>query len=169
MTKQELITHFSSNSLTISGVTEKLIISPLRSVHAEQWIEFEQNHHPHPWSAQNIKSSLDSHICLGLWQDSALIGYAVLSLIAEESELLLFVLHRDWRSKGVAAAFLRAILSALTQVAERMYLEVRESNTAAIHLYDACGFNQVGTRPNYYPHKKYGSEDALIFAIELGG
>ena len=50
--------------------------------------------------------------------------------------------------------------------AERVFLEVRPSNTHAIALYDTMGFNEIGRRPNYYPGKR-GREDALVMAIEL--
>ena len=43
-------------------------------------------------------------------------------------------------------------------------LEVRESNEAAIRLYDALGFTEIGRRPNYYFHPK---EDARILRKDL--
>ena len=50
--------------------------------------------------------------------------------------------------------------------AERVFLEVRPSNTAAIALYDSAGFNEIGKRPNYYPGPR-GREDAIVMAMEL--
>jgi len=44
---------------------------------------------------------------------------------------------------------------------------VRLSNNAAIALYRAQGFNEVGMRKNYYPGEN-GREDALILAKDLG-
>jgi ribosomal-protein-alanine N-acetyltransferase len=43
---------------------------------------------------------------------------------------------------------------------------VRPSNSAAIALYDAEGFNEIGRRPRYYPARN-GREDALVMALEL--
>lgn len=144
-----------------------LTIAYLLDKDLDAWCELEQGHHHQPWSASNIRSSLEAHICLGLRFQEQLIGHAVLNIALDEAELLLFVLHKDWRGKGVAAAFLRTLLSATAAHAQRMYLEVRASNSPAINLYEACGFNQVGTRPNYYPAKNGRAEDALIFAMEL--
>jgi len=42
-------------------------------------------------------------------------------------------------------------------------LEVRQSNNAAISLYEKLGFKQVGCRPNYYSNPK---EAALILRKE---
>ena len=39
-------------------------------------------------------------------------------------------------------------------------LEVRESNTAAVRLYEGCGYHLVGKRPRYYE----GTEDALLLS-----
>jgi ribosomal-protein-alanine N-acetyltransferase len=47
-----------------------------------------------------------------------------------------------------------------------MFLEVRPSNEAARRLYDKLGFNEIGTRHNYYPAAQ-GREDALILAKQL--
>lgn len=126
----------------------------------------EQGHHAHPWSVNHLADSLENHCCVGLWHDSLLVAHAVLSFVAGEAELLLFVLHKEWRKKGVASAFLRAIMAGAAGAAASMFLEVRRSNQAAIYLYEACGFNEIGVRPAYYPASK-GREDALIYAAEL--
>ena len=46
-----------------------------------------------------------------------------------------------------------------------LYLEVRESNSAARALYESLGFEQVGRRRGYY---QYPSEDALLLRRDLG-
>jgi ribosomal-protein-alanine N-acetyltransferase len=43
--------------------------------------------------------------------------------------------------------------------ARRATLEVRESNTAALQLYERLGFHVAARRPGYYTNP---SEDALI-------
>lgn len=45
-------------------------------------------------------------------------------------------------------------------------LEVRESNTAAIALYESSGFHELGVRRDYYPADD-GREDAIILAKYL--
>ena len=47
-----------------------------------------------------------------------------------------------------------------------MLLEVRPSNTAAINCYNAAGFNEIGSRKDYYPARD-GREDALLFARQI--
>ena len=53
------------------------------------------------------------------------------------------------------------------QGAQRIFLEVRPSNTHAIDLYHDEGFNEIGRRPRYYPAHDGRREDAIVMAMEL--
>ncbi|MFN3324572.1 MAG: GNAT family N-acetyltransferase [Bryobacteraceae bacterium] len=64
-----------------------------------------------------------------------------------EREILNIAVHPDARRSGVAAALLKAEFS---RGPGDFFLEVRESNTAARNLYRKAGFEEVGTRPDYY-------------------
>lgn len=131
----------------------------------------------HGWVENNIASSLSSsHHCLGLMCEGEWIAHAVFSLAADEAELLILSVAKAWQGKGVATAFLSAIFPCLAHYAREVFLEVRESNSAAITLYDQLGFNQLGVRPNYYPpvisNQSSGQpsskkEDALIFGLNI--
>lgn len=126
----------------------------------------------HGWTGENILSSLDSsHHCIGLMHEGEWIAHAVFSLAADEAELLILSVAKAWQGKGVATAFLSAIFPCLAHYAREVFLEVRESNRAAITLYDQLGFNQLGVRPNYYPviaeQPSGRKEDALIFGLNI--
>ena len=51
--------------------------------------------------------------------------------------------------------------------ADDLLLEVRPSNIAAMKLYFAEGFDQVGIRHAYYPAEEGSREDAVIMARSL--
>ena len=71
------------------------------------------------------------------------------------------------RSRGLGRELLRALVRlAGDRGAQRVFLEVRPSNTPALALYHSEGFNEIGRRPRYYPAAQ-GREDALVMAIEL--
>ena len=127
----------------------------------------EQRSHAHPWRLENLRSSLNSHSCIGLKHQGQWVAYGVLSFVVGEAELLLFTVDKNWQGKGLGAHFLRELLVAAGQKASTLFLEVRESNQRAIQLYENLGFNQVGVRPGYYPLPKGGREDALLYAVEL--
>lgn len=126
----------------------------------------------HGWTGKNIVSSLSSsHHCIGLMHEGEWIAHTVFSLAADEAELLILSVAKAWQGKGVATAFLSAIFPCLAHYAHEIFLEVRESNRAAIALYDQLGFNQLGVRPNYYPviseQPSGRKEDALIFGLNI--
>ncbi|MDP1634529.1 MAG: GNAT family N-acetyltransferase, partial [Gallionellaceae bacterium] len=49
---------------------------------------------------------------------------------------------------------------------QRMVLEVRASNQAAIALYRQAGFSDIGLRRDYYPART-GREDAILMGRGL--
>ena len=92
---------------------------------------------------------------------------ACLSVAAGEAHLLNVCIAREYQGNGYGKRLIRRMIDvARWHRAERIFLEVRPSNTAAIALYDQLGFNEIGRRPNYYPGKR-GREDAIVMAIEL--
>ncbi|MCY1457753.1 Ribosomal-protein-alanine acetyltransferase [compost metagenome] len=71
------------------------------------------------------------------------------------------------QTRGLGRLLFRALVKlAREHGAQRVFLEVRPSNTPAVALYHSEGFNEIGRRPRYYPARD-GREDALVMAIEL--
>ena len=83
-----------------------------------------------------------------------------------EADMMNLAVGAEHRRQGIAAALVNALCAALRAEngAELLTLEVRDSNEAAIRLYAALGFTEIGRRPNYYFHPK---EDARILRKDL--
>ncbi len=64
-----------------------------------------------------------------------------------EAELLFIETKPNWRRRGVASALLRDLLR---RCPGDVFLEVRESNHAALALYGSIGFREEGVRRKYY-------------------
>ena len=124
--------------------------------------------YPHPWTYGIFRDCLASgYECWVLDRSGELIGYGVLSVAGGEAHILNICVAPSEQSHGHGRRILARLLDlARWHRAERVFLEVRPSNTSAIALYDSAGFNEIGRRPNYYPGKR-GREDALVMAIEL--
>ena len=93
------------------------------------------------------------------------VGFVMVRHVADESEIHNIVVRRSDRRSGVGAALLAAAMqSAREHGATRVFLEVRESNAAAIAFYASHGFRNVGRRSRYYRNP---DEDALLFELRL--
>jgi ribosomal-protein-alanine N-acetyltransferase len=79
------------------------------------------------------------------------VGFAICRVVRDECELLSIGVVPGWRRRGVAGELLRAsMLRCHAWGARTMFLEVAVDNEPAQALYEAHGFERVGTRPDYY-------------------
>ena len=133
-------------------------------------IAIEHNAYPFPWSVGIFKDCLRiGYRCLVLTDSGQICGYSVFSIAVDEAHLLNLCIAEAERRRGLAALLLEHVTTemALSGV-DRVFLEVRPSNRAAIRLYARQGFRQVGRRPGYYPDED-GREDALVMVRDLEG
>jgi ribosomal protein S18 acetylase RimI-like enzyme len=84
-----------------------------------------------------------------------IVGFAAYSAImtvdAGESTLENMVVAKPWQRQGIGWRLLSAgLFWCRAHASETVFLEVRESNRAAIGLYERAGFSSVGNRPGYY-------------------
>jgi ribosomal-protein-alanine acetyltransferase len=91
-------------------------------------------------------ATIDGYPSIVAETDGRILGFAMYRVVAGEGELLNLAVDPSARRTGVA----RALLQEMMQEAEIWHLEVRESNLAAIALYDSLGFQKVGRRSGYY-------------------
>jgi ribosomal-protein-alanine N-acetyltransferase len=83
----------------------------------------------------------------------------------DEAEVLDVAVDPVARGRGIGRALLADALRGLGKGgARRAYLEVRESNTVALRLYESLGFRRVGRRRGYY---RQPAEDALVLARDV--
>lgn len=100
-------------------------------------------------------------------RDGALAGFIVARAMPPECEIENVVVDDGHRRKGVASALLWTVLEYVrADGAQRIFLEVRESNVAARRLYAAAGFREQGRRKDYY---RDPPEDALILECRTAG
>ncbi|MDO6682024.1 ribosomal protein S18-alanine N-acetyltransferase [Oceanobacter sp. 5_MG-2023] len=134
----------------------------------EAVMAIEQRCQSHPWSREVMLRYLSKeHVVWRLELDGTLIGFAVVTQIAGEAELLDIAIDPDYQGRGFGQQLLQRLLDDVgSKGNERMFLEVRASNMPAIAVYEKLGFCQIGVRRNYYP-AKIGREDALMYCQEL--
>lgn len=92
-------------------------------------------------------------------------GFLIARRVADEVEILNFVVAPGFRRQGIGAALLEFVFRSPELVgSERMFLEVRASNAVAIQFYRSHEFEMTGTRRNYYNSPR---EDAFLFARRM--
>jgi [ribosomal protein S18]-alanine N-acetyltransferase len=96
-------------------------------------------------------------------------GFALIRVVADESELLTIAVDQKWRGKGVGRALLTAVFADLMlSPARRMFLEVEEKNASAIALYKRVGFATISQRKGYYAMPDGSAATALVMTRDLG-
>jgi [ribosomal protein S18]-alanine N-acetyltransferase len=105
-------------------------------------------------------------ILVAEWEGAGgIAGFAAARAIGKEAELQNLAVRPGSRRRGVARRLLEAIHKRLAEAGvERMFLEARVSNLAALNLYRSCGYTGCGLRRNYYASD---GEDALVFERRL--
>ncbi len=91
-------------------------------------------------------------------------GFVLSRGTTDEEELLLIGVDPQFRRQGVGSALLaRFIVDATARGAKRLFLEMREGNSAEA-LYQAHGFSRIARRPAYYRRGTGSPIDAITLA-----
>ncbi len=164
----------------------ELSFLPMQFADLDEVLAIEVVSHIHPWTRGNFADSLAAGhwaYCIRPQIDQAIKGsyldpqilwaYCILFPAVDELHLLNITVSPKLRRLGLAARMMNAIEAvASQQQMPRIILEVRPSNTAAVNLYQAMGYEQIGARKNYYPANPQTGlrEDATVMAksIKLG-
>ena len=120
-----------------------------------------------PWQQEEFIKAVHREDTIYLVADSgsAIVGFCGLWCSMEDADLCHIAVAPEQRSQGIATQLLgMAITECEHRGVKRILLEVRASNTAAIHCYHQMGFVQIGIRKKYYSQPK---EDALLLEHQI--
>ncbi len=146
------------------------LIREMRQSDVARVAAIERQAYEFPWSAGIFRDCLlAGYTSLVVEYRGEIIAYAIMSVAAGEAHLLNLCVAVSERRRGYGRRLLEVVMQrAISAGAERMHLEVRPSNDAALALYANYGFERVGVRKHYY-RASYGSEDAVLLARRLDG
>ena len=145
----------------------KIEIIKMDMCHIDHIMEVENSSFSIPWSKQAFIDEMNNNLSYYVVAEvgGKPIGYGGLWIILDEGHITNIAVHPDHRKNGVANAILQNIMDfAKKNRLVFLTLEVRESNVAAISLYDKFGFRRVGIRKGYYYDN---NEDAVLMTIFL--
>lgn len=139
----------------------------------ERVLALELQSHIHPWTRGNFTDSLAAGhwaYCIENENSSDLIAYFILFPAVDELHLLNITVNPAVRRQGIGMRLMTSVENIARQsYCQRIILEVRPSNLAAIKLYENLGFTLIGKRLQYYPldPKSGEREDAHVLAKSL--
>jgi len=120
------------------------------------------------WSKSTYQQLLQSEnprITLVAEEGDVLCGFVVAQVTGTDCELENIVVNESSQRRGFGLKLMQALITAVRKRgAQRIFLEVRESNTAACGLYAKSGFVVVGNRRSYYHDP---TENAVLYALQL--
>ena len=127
-----------------------------------QVCDIEKENFSLPWSEKSFSDSMERNdtVFLVALADDEIAGYIGCYCIAGEGEITNVAVKSSCRRNGIGGMLLEKLYEegALLDTQE-FFLEVRESNEAAIALYSRQGFVKEGIRKNFYEQPV---ENALI-------
>ncbi len=95
-------------------------------------------------------------------------GFALAQVAADEAEILSIGVIPGWQRQGVGSKLIQGVKRAAAKSgAKRLYLEVAQSNDAALALYKKAGFDKTGRRKGYYAKAGAASEDAIVLSSKI--
>ena len=96
--------------------------------------------------------------------DGEIAGFITGIFLFDNADIYSVATAEKHRKKGIGGKLLQAFFDTLPSEVEAVGLEVRESNSAAISLYEKHGFERVGLRKNFYEQPR---ENAVLYTKQL--
>lgn len=119
-----------------------------------------------PWTMEMLKNEfLRKEFCGALLEeDEKIVGFVCGMTLFEDAELMKVAVAESCRKRGLGGALVDEFYRrAISRGVERIFLEVRVSNAAALALYQGRGYEKTRLRKRYYAD----GEDALEMKKEV--
>lgn len=128
--------------------------------------EIEKVSIPQPWSEAAFTEALtqENAVTLVAEADGEIAGFITGVFLFDNADIYSVATAEQHRKKGIGGKLLQAFFDTLPNKVETVGLEVRESNSAAISLYEKHGFERVGLRKNFYEQPR---ENAVLYTKQL--
>ncbi len=139
-----------------------LFVEKMKASHIENVALLEKECFSTPWSEVGLRAELNNPNArfYVAFSGGRVVGYIGAHNILGEVYITNVAVSKDFRRQGIGNALITHLLNVCAnEDAEFVTLEVRESNSQAIALYEKTGFSNVGSRRNFYENPR---EDAIL-------
>ena len=130
-----------------------IIVRKMQPEDLLQVCEIEKDNFSLPWSEKSFLESMerDDTLFLVALDREEVAGYLGSYCVAGEGEITNVAVKSSYRRQGVGGKLLETLYEEAKALhTQEFFLEVRESNEAAIGLYSRQGFVKEGVRKNFY-------------------
>lgn len=138
------------------------MIRLMQAADVEAVAKIERSVQSHPWTLKQFKDAVTAYQSTVIEVQGQVAGFCILQPVLDEANLLLMAIDPAQQGQGLGYQLLEASVAMLKNNPVQIFLEVRESNQAAIKLYEKSGFHQIDLRKNYYPNANGSREHAII-------
>lgn len=138
------------------------MIRLMQAVDVEAVAKIERSVQSHPWTLKQFEDAVTAYQSTVIEVQGQVAGFCILQPVLDEANLLLMAIDPAQQGQGLGYQLLEASVAMLKNNPVQIFLEVRESNQAAIKLYEKSGFHQIDLRKNYYPNANGSREHAII-------
>lgn len=152
----------------IQEIVMVIQIRPMSESDLDAVYDIEKNAHISPWSReillQCIVIGYDCRVIEIMATNKTFIGgYIIIRHSDSIGHILNLCIAKSFQSKGYGRALLVSVIQSFSELChiKSLVLEVRPSNSAAIHLYHSLGFEQVDIKKGYY-NEGIVIEDAIL-------
>ena len=131
----------------------EIIVRKMQPEDLLQVCEIEKDNFSLPWSEKSFLESMERNDTLFLvaLNGEEVAGYLGCYCVAGEGEITNVAVKSSYRRQGIGGKLLETLYEEAKALhTQEFFLEVRESNEAAIGLYSRQGFVKEGVRKNFY-------------------
>lgn len=154
------------------GRVKPFHVQPLVQIFADECARLHAASFPHPWTGPDLERLIGAADCLGEAavesRGRVLFGFVLSRRVLDEAEILTVAVDAPLRRSGIGRRLMDVHLPRLARFGTRtVFLEVAETNKAALKLYARLGFEEVGRRANYTRTASGGHVTALTMRRRL--
>lgn len=121
----------------------------------------------YPWPEPALARALQAGELQLATVGNQTIGFLVSQAVLDETTLMHLAVAGEYQRKGWGRQMMQGWVQQQRQAGQqRLLLEVRSTNQAAVSLYRSLGFDTIGERRGYYVSPD-GVDDALVMALDL--
>lgn len=144
-----------------------ILIEEMNKGNIQDVMNIQDSHIHEILSEDTILKDLSSPLSYYIYAkvDDKVVGFCGINILHDHADITGIAVQKELCNKGIGKTLIRNIMSKCKSLnLNEIFLEVRESNTAAQTFYESLNFEKINERKGYYDK---GKEDAYIYVLKL--